>query len=85
LLWVVIASHAVNEIEPSLVEVLIEVPDAHVDAEGRLLTLEVDRKLSICTVDELVAGDVLHLDQPAYRPAPVEVEVDRAATAVSLT
>jgi hypothetical protein len=52
----------VNEIEPSLVEVVIEVPDAQVDAEGRLVTLEVDRKLSICTVDELVAGDVLHLD-----------------------
>ena len=46
----------VNQIEPSWVEVLIEVPDAHVDAEGRLLTLEVDRKLSICTVDELIAG-----------------------------
>jgi hypothetical protein len=75
----------VNEIEPSLVEVLIEVPDAQIDAEGRLLTLQLDRKFSICAVAELAAGDVLHLDQPAHSPTPAELEVDWAATAAGLT
>jgi hypothetical protein len=49
---------------------LIEVPDAQIDAEGRLLTLQLDRKFSICAVAELAAGDVLHLDQPAHSPTP---------------
>jgi hypothetical protein len=75
----------VNEIEPSLVEVLIEVPDAQIDAERRLLTLQLDRKFSICAVAELAPGDVLHLDQPAHSPTPAELEVDWAATAAGLT